>query len=371
MDTAQENLIDSPGTETGSDVMTGGSDPGTARVDLSMLSPEKLASELKPLKLPAYRIKQIGKWLAEGASFSEMTNLPVDLRVALAEKYSDGTMKIVGKLMSTIDGTAKYLMSTTDGNIIESVLMKYKYGYSACVSSQAGCKMGCTFCASAHAGFGRSLTAGEIAGQIKAMNRDAGVKIGHVVMMGIGEPLDNYDNSVAFMRMAHDPDGLNISYRKMSLSTCGLIPGIEKLMKEDLPVTLSVSLHSPFQEERARMMPVANKYKLDKLLEVCKTYSLETGRRITYEYAVISGTNDTGAHAKELIRLLGGTLCHINLIPVNPVDGTGYRRAGREKIEEFRSALEKGGLSATVRRATGRDIEAACGQLRRKALEPK
>ena len=249
--------------------------------------------------------------------------------------------------------------------------MKYKYGYSACVSTQAGCKMGCTFCASAKAGFGRDLTAAEIAGEIKVMSRDAGVNIGHVVMMGVGEPLDNYDNVVAFMRSAHDPEGLNISYRKMSLSTCGLIPGIEKLMKEDLPVTLSVSLHSPFQEERARMMPVAKKYSLDKLLEICKTFSLETGRRVTYEYAMISGVNDTDGHAAELVRLLGGTLCHINLIPVNTVSGTGYRRADRERIDRFRGLLEKGGLAATVRRAMGRDIEAACGQLRRKAMEDK
>jgi 23S rRNA (adenine2503-C2)-methyltransferase len=348
------------------------SNKGTAKpVNLSDLAPEELAAELSPYGLPAYRIRQIGKWLSAGASFSEMTDLPLKLRQELAEKYSDGALKIAGKLVSAIDGTVKYLIDTGDGNIVESVLMKYKYGYSACVSTQAGCKMGCTFCASAHAGFGRDLTAGEIAGQIRVMNRDAGVNVGHVVMMGIGEPLDNYDNVVAFMRQAHDPEGLNISYRKMSLSTCGLIPGIEKLMKEDLPVTLSVSLHSPFQEERARMMPVANKYKLDKLLEICNIYSLETGRRITYEYAMISGTNDTEAHAKELVRLLGGTLCHVNLIPVNPVDGTGYRRAARERIGEFRETLEKGGLAATVRRAMGRDIEAACGQLRRKALEAK
>jgi 23S rRNA (adenine2503-C2)-methyltransferase len=193
-------------------------------------------------------VRQLEKWMARGASFEEMTDLPAELRKTLAETYGDGALRIAGKLVSAVDGTVKYLFDLGDGNLIESVLMKYKYGYSACVSTQAGCKMGCTFCASAKAGFGRDLTAGEIAGQIKAMERDRGVKVGHVVMMGVGEPLDNFDNVLAFMHIAHDPEGLNISYRKMSLSTCGLIPGIKRLMEEDLPITLSVSLHSPFQE---------------------------------------------------------------------------------------------------------------------------
>jgi len=339
------------------------------RQDLSELSGEALAEALGPLDLPAFRVRQIEKWLRLGAPFSEMTDLPASLREQLAAEFSDGTLKIAGKLTSKVDGTSKYLFDLGDGNLIESVLMNYKYGYSACVSTQAGCKMGCTFCASAKIPFGRDLTAGEIAGQIKAINRDAGVSIGHVVMMGVGEPLDNFDNVLAFMHEAHRPEGLNISYRKMSLSTCGLVPGIERLMEEDLPVTLSVSLHSPFQEERAEMMPIARKYSLDRLLAACKTYSDRTGRRITYEYAMISGVNDTDSHADELIRLLSGTLCHINLIPVNTVKGTGYRRAERERIANFRDRLERGGLAATVRRAMGRDIEAACGQLRRQAME--
>lgn len=341
----------------------------TARINLSDLSGDTLREALAPLDLPGFRVKQIEKWLSKGASFGEMTDLPEALRKELSERYADGQLKISDKLVSAVDGTAKYLIDLGDGNLIESVLMRYKYGWSACVSTQAGCKMGCTFCASAKLGFSRNLSAGEIAGQIRLMNRDACVNIGHVVMMGVGEPLDNYDNVIAFMHLAHDPDGLNISYRKMSLSTCGIVPGIKKLAEEKIPVTLSVSLHSPFQEERARMMPVANKYSLDKLLEICNIYSLETGRRITYEYAMISGVNDTAAHAAELIRLLSGTLCHVNLIPVNAVDGTGYRRAARERIDGFRQKLENGGLAATVRRAMGRDIEAACGQLRRKAIE--
>ena len=342
---------------------------GTQRKNLSELTGEALTQALEPLGLPPYRVRQIEKWLRLGAPFSEMTDLPAALRERLAAEYSDGTLKIAGKLTSGVDGTAKYLFDLGDGNLIESVLMNYKYGYSACVSTQAGCKMGCSFCASAKIPFGRDLSAGEIAGQIKAMNRDAGVSIGHVVMMGVGEPLDNFDNVLGFMREAHRPEGLNISYRKMSLSTCGLVPGIMRLMEEDLPVTLSVSLHSPFQDERAEMMPVARRYKLPELLAACRTYSERTGRRITYEYAMISGVNDTDAHADELIRLLSGTLCHINLIPVNSVKGTGYRRAERERIAGFKARLERGGLAATVRRAMGRDIEAACGQLRRQAME--
>ena len=341
----------------------------TVQINLSELNNEELSAALAPLGLAPYRVNQIAQWLARGATFAEMTNLPAGLRAELAEKYSDGTLRTAGKLTSSVDGTSKYLFDLGDGNFIESVLMKYKYGYSACVSTQAGCKMGCTFCASAGLKFGRDLLSSEISGQIKAMERDAGVNVGHVVMMGVGEPLDNYDNVVAFMKYAHSPDGLNISYRKMSLSTCGLIPGIEKLMDEDLPITLSVSLHSPFQEERERMMPVAKKYKLDKLLEICNIYTLRTGRRMTYEYALISGVNDTEAHAAELIKLLGGKLCHVNLIPVNEVEGTGYRRDRAEKINGFRDMLTAGGVNATVRRAMGRDIEAACGQLRAKAMK--
>ena len=211
------------------------------RINLNELSPEELRKELSPMGLREFRVRQLEKWMALGVPFGQMTDIPSAMRAELSEKYLDGSLKTAGKLVSAVDGTVKYLFDLHDGNLIESVLMKYKYGYSACVSTQAGCRMGCTFCASAGAGFGRDLTAREISGQIKAMNRDAGVNVGHVVLMGVGEPLDNYDNVVAFMREAHSPEGLNISYRKMSLSTCGLIPGIEKLMAEDIPVTLSVS----------------------------------------------------------------------------------------------------------------------------------
>lgn len=341
----------------------------TPSVNLSELSSAELENFVKELGLPRYRAGQISGWLSKGASFDEMTNLPKDVRDLLKSHAVTGGITIRGKVQSAIDETAKYLFDLGDGNLIESVLMKYKYGYSICVSTQAGCRMGCTFCASRKLGLSRNLTASEILGQIKAINKDRGISIGHIVMMGVGEPLDNYDNVLEFMHRAHSEDGLNISYRKMSLSTCGLIPGIEKLMNEDLPITLSISLHSPFQEQRAEMMPVARKYSLDKLLEICNIYSLRTGRRITYEYALIEDVNDTPAHSAELIKLFKGKMCHINLIPVNPVEGTGYRRGGKQKIDAFRQTLEDGGLEATVRRAMGRDIEAACGQLRRQALE--
>lgn len=341
----------------------------TPLINLSELSAEELAAFVKELGLPAFRGKQISGWLSQGATFDEMTNLPIETRKLLAAKATTGALRIAGKLQSAIDGTIKYLFDLGDGNLIESVLMKYKYGYSVCVSTQAGCRMGCTFCASAKAGFVRNLTGGEILAQLRAICKDQKISISHIVMMGVGEPLDNYDNVLDFIRMAHDPAGMNISYRKMSLSTCGVVPGIERLMEENIPLTLSVSLHAPFQEQRAEMMPVARKYKLDKLLEICNTYTVRTGRRITFEYAMIRDVNDSPKHADELIRLLGSMLCHVNLIPVNTVDGTGYHKAERERIDAFRKRLEDGGVAATVRRAMGRDIEAACGQLRRKAME--
>ena len=255
--------------------------------------------------------------------------------------------------------------------MVESVLMKYKYGYSACVSTQVGCKMGCTFCASTKAGFVRNLTSGEILGQIVSMNADMDIRIGHVVLMGIGEPLDNYDNVLDFLRKAQNEKGLGISYRNISLSTCGLAEKVIQLSEEKLPITLSISLHSPFDSQRSEMMPVNRKYPLDKLLDACNIYTLSTGRRITYEYALIEGVNDTKEHAARLISLLKGKLCHVNLIPVNKVEGTGYEKASKKNIAAFQEMLEKGGVNATVRRTLGQDIEAACGQLRRAANENK
>ena len=328
---------------------------------------EELESIVKAMGQPAFRTKQLWEWLYKGADFSEMTNLPEKFRSSLAENYRSGKFGVKAKLCSKEDDTVKYLFSLGDGNLVESVLMKYKYGYSACVSTQVGCKMGCTFCASTKAGFVRNLTSGEILGQIVTMNADMNIRIGHVVLMGIGEPLDNYDNVLDFLKKAQSEKGLGISYRNISLSTCGLAEKVIKLADEKLPITLSISLHSPFDEQRSDMMPVNRKYPLDKLFDACNIYTLSTGRRITYEYALIEGVNDTKEHAAKLISLLKGSLCHVNLIPVNKVEGTGYEKASKKNIAAFKEMLEKGGVNATVRRTLGQDIEAACGQLRRAA----
>lgn len=326
---------------------------------------EELEALTTSLGQPRFRAAQLRGWLYRGVDFEEMTNLPETFRKELKENYVTGRLRIRRRLTSALDGTVKYLLSLGDGNFVESVLMKYKYGYSACVSTQVGCKMGCSFCASTQAGFVRNLTAGEILGQIITMNTDLQIRTGHVVMMGIGEPLDNYENVVRFIRMARDTDGLGISCRNLSLSTCGLAERIVRLSEEGLPVTLSVSLHSPFDTQRSEMMPVNRKYPLDKLFDACSIYILNTGRRITYEYALIEGINDSEAHAARLVSLLKGKLCHVNLIPVNRVEGTGYEKASKKNISSFQKTLAAGGINVTLRRTLGQDIEAACGQLRR------
>lgn len=329
---------------------------------------DELTQEIKASGMPAFRAKQIYGWIYQGKDFDEMTNLPKDMRTKLAEKYSSGKLKIFRKLTSKLDGTIKYLFDTGDGNLIESVLMKYKYGYTACISSQVGCKMGCTFCASAKCGFIRNLTPGECLGQIIGMNADNGITITRVVIMGIGEPLDNYDNIIKFLHLVNSEEGLNISYRNISLSTCGLADKIIDLAKEDLPITLCISLHNPIDEQRSLIMPVNRKYALDKLLDACNIYRLRTNRRITFEYALIKGVNDSPEHASRLVNLIKGILCHVNLIPVNEVSDTGYVTVDKDAVEKFKGLLEKDGINVTVRRSLGRDIEAACGQLRRSAI---
>ncbi len=330
---------------------------------------EEIETLAKSFGQPKFRAAQLWDWLYKGAEFEEMTNLPESFRKELSAHFTTGKLDIRTKLQSSADGTVKYLLGLGDGNFVESVLMKYKYGYSACVSTQVGCKMGCTFCASTQAGFVRNLTAGEILGQILTMNADLRIRIGHIVMMGIGEPLDNYENVLEFMKKAQSGDGLGISYRNMSLSTCGLADQMVRLSEERLPITLSVSLHSPFDTQRTEMMPVNRKYPLDKLLDACNIYILNTGRRVTYEYALIEGVNDSKAHAARLVSLLKGKLCHVNLIPVNQVAGTGYEKASKKNISAFQEMLAGSGVNATVRRTLGQDIEAACGQLRRAADE--
>jgi len=340
------------------------------KLNLLDLNPAELKDYITELGLPSFRSKQIYEWLMKGVwSFDEMTNVPVAVREMLAEKTSTGLLKIRQKLQSQIDDTCKYIFCLEDGCIIESVLMKYKYGYSICISSQAGCRMGCKFCASSDIPFSRSLTAGEMLAQILTVNRDKDIKIGHIVIMGIGEPLDNYENVVKFLRNVQEPAGVNISYRKISLSTCGVVPGIYRLAEEDIPITLSISLHNPFDDQRSLIMPINRKYNLDKLLEACNSYIVKSGRRITFEYAMISGVNDSPEHAEKLCGRLKGMLCHVNLIPMNKVSGKAFERSHRRSIEQFSSVLEKNGISVTVRRELGRDINAACGQLRKQQLE--
>lgn len=314
---------------------------------------------------PKFRAKQIFEWLYRGVdSFDEMTNLSKNLRDALDNSYSAANLKIVRKFVSKTDGTRRYLLELSDGNCIESVLMKYHHGYTICVSSQVGCAMGCSFCASTRGGKKRSLDSGEIIGQVMAVQKDLGDRISNIVMMGIGEPLDNYEEVLKFLETVHHPSGLNIGHRHISLSTCGIVPKIIDLADRQLQITLSVSLHASNDAKRSQIMPINKKYGIEKLMEACRYYIEKTNRRISFEYTLISGVNDTAAEAEELLRLLRGMLCHVNLIPVNPVKETGYTQSTQAGTEAFRKILEKGGIAATIRREMGADISAACGQLR-------
>ena len=316
---------------------------------------------------PKFRAKQIFTWLYRGVdSFDAMTDLSKDLREKLKRGYTTGNLTIAEKYVSSIDETRRYLLQLDDGNFIESVLMKYHHGYTICISSQVGCAMGCAFCASTRGGKVRNLTAGEIIGQVLVVQNDLGERISNIVMMGIGEPLDNFDEVQRFLKTVNHSMGLHIGHRHISLSTCGLVPRIRELADMDLQITLSVSLHAANNEKRSQIMPVNRKYPIEELLDACRYYSKKTNRRISFEYTLIQGVNDTPEEAKSLRKLLKGMLCHVNLIPVNPVAGTGFQQSGRQSIERFRQILEQGGITATVRREMGADIQAACGQLRAK-----
>ena len=339
--------------------------------DLRSLLPEEVTALFRQEGLEAYRAGQVLSWLQKGArSFDEMTNLSKALREKLDSLFFISNMEKAENLVSKIDGTTKYLFTLPDGEYVESVLLSYHHGYSVCLSTQVGCKMGCKFCASTKAGFCRNLTAGEILLQMVEIERDKrktipDFRIGHIVLMGIGEPLDNYDNVLRFLRLCNAKELFGIGYRNISLSTCGLIPKIYDLMEEDLPITLSISLHASNDALRSDLMPVNQKYPMKDLIAACKEYTKKTGRRISFEYAVIQGVNDTPERAKELIGLLGGWMNHLNLIPINPTKETDYKPSGKKTMQDFLSRLEKGGINATVRRTLGADIEAACGQLRR------
>ena len=321
---------------------------------------------------PRFRAKQIFTWLYRGVeSVDGMTDLSKKLRDTLRESYSVGNLTILEKYISHIDETRRYLLQLEDGNIIESVLMKYHHGYTVCISSQVGCAMGCAFCASTRGGRVRSLSAGEITGQVLAVQKDLGARISNVVLMGIGEPLDNYDEVLRFLKIVNHPLGLGIGHRHISLSTCGLADRIKMLADEELQITLSISLHAPNDEKRSAIMPVNRRYPIAELLEACRYYIEKTNRRISFEYTLIRGVNDTPQEAEELLRLLRGMLCHVNLIPVNPVAETGFSQGSRKSVEQFQKRLEDGGISATIRREMGADISAACGPLRASAGKRK
>lgn len=338
-------------------------------IDLKDLEYHELETLLKAQGQPSYRTKQVFQWLHRGVeSFDEMTDLPKAMREKLAESCFISRLSIREKHVSRIDGTVKYLFELEDGNCIESVVMRYKHGLTVCISSQVGCRMGCGFCASTIGGLYRNLTAGEILNQVLFAQKDVGERIGNIVMMGIGEPLDNFDNVIRFLHNVNHPAGINIGYRHISLSTCGLVDQIYKLAEENLPITLSVSLHAPNNAIRDTIMPVNKKYPVETLIQACRDYIGTTTRRISFEYALIAGVNDGPAQAEELAALLKGMLCHINLIPINRVEERDFHKGRAEDIRKFHDRLLALGMNATVRRELGSDISASCGQLRKKVL---
>ena len=331
---------------------------------------DSLKEEFVQMGEKPFRAEQIFKWLYQEKvkEFGEMTNLSLELRKKLEENYTICNYKILKKQESK-DGTIKYLFDVLDGNAIETVLMSYHHGYSICVSSQIGCKMGCKFCASTGINFVRDLTSGEIVEQILAVEQDTGFRISNVVFMGIGEPLNNYDNVINAIKIINNPKGLNIGARHISISTSGLVPRIYKLAEENIQCTLSISLHATNDEKRSSMMPINNAFNIAELMEACKYYIEKTHRRISFEYALAKDNNDNLEDAKELVKLLKGMLCHVNLIPINKIENGQYTKSSNENIMKFRDYLNDHGIVATIRRELGSDIDAACGQLRRKNLK--
>lgn len=336
--------------------------------DIKSLNNEELAEWVRENSLPAFRAKQIFSWLHKSgvSDFSEMSNVSKELRNKLSEEFYISSCEIENKYVSAIDGTVKYLFRLSDGEFLETVIMKYKYGYTICVSSQVGCKMGCRFCASTLAGFKRNLTAGEIESQLHSAQKDLGIRISHIVLMGIGEPLDNFDNVLRFIENVNSEDGLNISVRNITLSTCGIVPRIKDLMKHDLQLTLTISLHAPNDEIRSKIMPVNDRWKINEVIAACREYAEFTSRRVSFEYTLIKDVNDTPECAEELSKLLKGMLCHVNLIPVNNVEERKNIRSSDKSVNKFLHILQKNGINATIRRTLGSDINASCGQLRRK-----
>ncbi len=336
------------------------------KLDIKSMSLQEIEALIKEINQPKYRAKQIFKWLQQGCvSFSEMTDISKNLRAILEDKCYIANATIERKFVSNIDGTVKYLYRLNDGEYVESVLMQYNHWYTVCASTQVGCRMGCKFCASGINGMVRNLTASEILAQITAAERDNGIRVSHIVLMGMGEPLDNFENTVKFLKLVSDENGLNISPRHISVSTSGVVPNIYKLAEEGFPITLSISLHAVTDSERSKIMPVNKRWGIDELIKSCRDYIKITGRRISFEYALIDGVNDSTEHAIKLSKLLKGMICHVNLIPANPVVENDFKRPNIKRVNDFKIKLQELGINATVRRTLGADINASCGQLRR------
>ena len=336
--------------------------------DIKSMTLEEVSGMLGELGEKPYRARQLYQWMHQklARGFGEMKNLPLGLREKLGNTFSYTDLKLVRMQESALDGTRKYLFELSDGNLVESVWMKYHHGNSVCISSQVGCRMGCAFCASTIDGLERSLLPSEMLDQIYAITRDTGERVSNVVVMGIGEPLDNFENLLLFIRLLTDENGLHISQRNVTVSTCGLAPEMKRLADEKLQITLALSLHAAFDEKRKKLMPVANRYSIEELMEACAYYFEKTGRRITFEYALVGGVNDAKEDAEALGGLCRKLNCHVNLIPVNPIKERGFVQSERDAILAFKNKLEKYGRNVTIRREMGRDIDGACGQLRRR-----
>ena len=338
--------------------------------DFKSMNKEELKNLMTELGEKPFRAKQIYSWLHEHlvTSYEEMGNIPGKLKEKL-KAYPIVALEMVDEQISAIDGTRKYLFRLSDGNVIESVLMRYKHGNSVCISSQVGCKMGCRFCASTIGGWTRNLLPSEMLDQIYRIQSITGERVSNVVVMGTGEPMDNYDNIVRFVHLLSDEGGLNISQRNITVSTCGIVPKIYELAKEKLQITLALSLHAPNDEKRRELMPVAQRYSMNEVLDACRNYFQETGRRITFEYSLVAGVNDSDEDARELSSRIHDINCHVNLIPVNPIKERSYRRSTHLAVENFKIKLEKCGINVTIRREMGSDIDGACGQLRKSYME--
>ena len=338
--------------------------------DIKSLTLAQLQEEMKLLSEKPFRAKQLYEWMHQklARDYDQMTNIPASLKEKCREYFTYTTVRPLQVQESKIDGTKKYLFELADGNVVESVWMKYKHGNSVCISSQVGCRMGCRFCASTLDGLERNLLPSEMLDQIYAITLETGERVSNVVVMGTGEPMDNYDNLLQFITLLTDENGLHISQRNLTVSTCGIVPRMRQLADCQLQITLALSLHATTDEKRRKLMPIANSYSLDELMDTCAYYFEKTGRRITFEYSLVRGVNDTGEDARELIALIHDLNCHVNLIPVNPIKERDYVQSEHQAVEAFKNKLEKNGINVTIRREMGRDIDGACGQLRRRHI---